>query len=267
MANYRTNTVELTSIANAIRAKTGENLPLVYPSGFVSAIQNISTSTESTSDGYGLNPEYISTILDDSILLKDTDYATWVPSTTASIILPLSNLSTSILSTAEYDYVIITDITINYIYKSDTTIINGPLEYYYTCITNPIRRASTRTQFNNDARNQSSYDQSEWRVLLYAYSDGSTYISYSNYGIYASAATPSVSNGSTSTPSYTWRTPVMRAICNSTTMTEAMANAIDQNQTAIKRKMTLYRYTKDSTRNNTIYQRLNNLYTAAHSST
>ena len=265
MADYLVTDTELTSLANAIRTKTGDNSSLTFPSGFVSAIQGISTGTESTFDGFGLNPEYVSTILDDSILLKDTDYATWTPSTTASIILPLSNLSTSTLATTEYDYTVFTDVTINYVYKSGTTVVNGPLEYYYTCITSPIRRASTRTEFNNDTRAQSSYDYAEWRVLLYAYPGGSTYISYSNNGIYASGATPLVSNGSTSTPSYTWRSPVIRAVCNSTTMTEAMAAAIDQNQTAIKRKMTLYRYTKDSTRNNNIYQRLNNLYTAEHS--
>lgn len=42
MANYIVTDTELTSIANAIRAKGGTSGSLVFPSGFVSAIENIS---------------------------------------------------------------------------------------------------------------------------------------------------------------------------------------------------------------------------------
>ena len=41
---YTTNSDELTSIADAIRAKGGTSESLVYPTGFVSAINNISTT-------------------------------------------------------------------------------------------------------------------------------------------------------------------------------------------------------------------------------
>ena len=43
MAEYLTNTADLTAVADAIRAKGGTSEPLVYPSGFVSAIQAIQT--------------------------------------------------------------------------------------------------------------------------------------------------------------------------------------------------------------------------------
>ena len=41
MAEYLTNTADLTAVADAIRAKGGTSDPLVYPDGFVSAIQAI----------------------------------------------------------------------------------------------------------------------------------------------------------------------------------------------------------------------------------
>ena len=41
MAEYLTNTTDLTKVAAAIRAKSGTSDPLVYPDGFVSAIQSI----------------------------------------------------------------------------------------------------------------------------------------------------------------------------------------------------------------------------------
>ena len=44
MAEYLTNTTDLTAVANAIREKGGTSAPLVYPDGFVSAIQSIDTT-------------------------------------------------------------------------------------------------------------------------------------------------------------------------------------------------------------------------------
>ena len=41
MAEYLTNTTDLTSVANAIREKGGTTDPLIYPEGFVTAIQAI----------------------------------------------------------------------------------------------------------------------------------------------------------------------------------------------------------------------------------
>ncbi len=43
MSEYLTNTAELAAVANAIREKGGTSTPLVYPAGFVSAIQAIQT--------------------------------------------------------------------------------------------------------------------------------------------------------------------------------------------------------------------------------
>ena len=43
MADYKTNTSELTAVANAIRAKGNTDLPLEYPEGFINAIGNISS--------------------------------------------------------------------------------------------------------------------------------------------------------------------------------------------------------------------------------
>lgn len=46
MAEYLTNTTDLTKVASAIREKGGTSDPLVYPDGFVTAIQAIRTGTE-----------------------------------------------------------------------------------------------------------------------------------------------------------------------------------------------------------------------------
>lgn len=48
MADYLTNTTELTAVADAIREKTGENGDLIYPNGFVNAIEGISSGGAET---------------------------------------------------------------------------------------------------------------------------------------------------------------------------------------------------------------------------
>lgn len=52
IAEYLTNTADLTAVADAIRSKGGTSAQLVYPTGFVSAIQAIET---------GITPQLIVT--------------------------------------------------------------------------------------------------------------------------------------------------------------------------------------------------------------
>ena len=54
MAEYLTNTTDLTRVASAIREKGGTSDPLVYPDGFVTAIQAIQTGGSSTPDTPGI---------------------------------------------------------------------------------------------------------------------------------------------------------------------------------------------------------------------
>lgn len=50
MAEYLTNTADLTAVADAIRAKGGTSAQLIYPAGFVSAIQAIKTDAVESID-------------------------------------------------------------------------------------------------------------------------------------------------------------------------------------------------------------------------
>ena len=50
MANYKVTDTELTSVANAIRTKGGTQAQLEFPTGFVTAIENIPTGVTPTGD-------------------------------------------------------------------------------------------------------------------------------------------------------------------------------------------------------------------------
>jgi hypothetical protein len=63
MANYIVTDTELTSIADAIRAKGGTSATLSYPNGFVSAIGDISTGSASVAKNDVTFYDYDGTIL------------------------------------------------------------------------------------------------------------------------------------------------------------------------------------------------------------
>jgi len=93
MAKCYTTSEDLTSIANAIRAKTGSESSLVYPSGFVSAINSIDTSgssiVETPRNPFGKESLYHLNLLEDSFNLDSINFSNWTPSTT------VTNLTTS----------------------------------------------------------------------------------------------------------------------------------------------------------------------------
>lgn len=61
MTEYLTNTTDLTKVASAIREKGGTSDPLVYPDGFVTAIQAIETG------GGGGSDELVNSLIDRTI--------------------------------------------------------------------------------------------------------------------------------------------------------------------------------------------------------
>lgn len=74
MAEYLTNTADLTAVANAIREKGGTDAQLVYPSGFVSAIQAIKTDAVE-SIAWHQCPELVRNYLE-NVTYDPADYST-----------------------------------------------------------------------------------------------------------------------------------------------------------------------------------------------
>ena len=74
MAEYLTNTADLTAVADAIRAKGGTAAQLVYPSGFVSAIQAIETGAVEVLEWHQC-PELVRNYLE-NVTYNPADYST-----------------------------------------------------------------------------------------------------------------------------------------------------------------------------------------------
>lgn len=127
MAQYLTTGEDLTSIADAIRAKTGENSPLVYPTGFVTDIGKLCKY-----NWKGDNLTLISHILNENITLADTNFSNITPSTSTSVILPEGPLSDYKIyrPMVNEDLVMIYTLNTKFAYKSDYTPAGALDEQY-----------------------------------------------------------------------------------------------------------------------------------------
>lgn len=115
MGKVYTTSEDLTSIADAIRAKGRTNSSLVYPSGFVSAIENIQGDVW---DGYGANPEVLYTQNYD-ITLDNTNISSITPSTTEQAIYNISATTLNNIATDTHDLYLSIIGYIRYKYKQE----------------------------------------------------------------------------------------------------------------------------------------------------
>ena len=78
---YRAYDSELTSIADAIRQKGGTSADLTYPNGFVTAIQNIQTGTDTSDATLNSNSQLLSGV---TAYSQGTKYTGNIPSKSSS---------------------------------------------------------------------------------------------------------------------------------------------------------------------------------------
>lgn len=223
MAQYLTTGEELISIADAIRTKTGENLPLVYPNGFITAIGNLTKY-----DWKGKDAELVDTIYDDAIILSDTDLSTWTPSSTVKTVFDGTSISTnSVTVNSDYDYVVVTDVCINLQYVG-TAPNPHIIESYGSAFAYIGARPYTYTDYINDTNSTHTYDSAVTHWLIIAdNSTGDKIITANTYGIFITVNSPSVSKTNYPTMSISTKLPNLRVGTSGTYMTSAAFNALD----------------------------------------
>lgn len=246
MANYRTNTAELTSIADAIRAKTGENLPLVYPSGFVSAIEGISTSGNSAPYTWlGENATLIDTVYEHTYKLSDTSFDASTVTTSNTTLVAATNLETQYLS-ADYDYMEVVLGIIDYQYLTNITDTPHYVEGYWCGVYPFGRKPYATSDFENNTMSYVSSGCSYGNGnLLYKAANNTNNWTSNMYGITLTLSGPSMSNATQNTFGVILRTPIIRINSNSSYMSSTAINALDAENTTIYIKEELYRCTRN----------------------
>lgn len=179
----------------------------------------------------GDNPVLLRSVLKDKVYLKDTGFATWTPSTTASVIVPYNDEFTFDADMLNKDYVLRMQYYVHLNYNDGAEqkglFLEGSSEYWYCCYRYPsgVSQLFDRNLNANGANLALSVSLAHY----YAANGTESLVNSLAYGITCSANTPTASNNSASNPTYTVRGPNIQARCHDSYFKPANALFVNQN--------------------------------------
>lgn len=269
MSNYIVSDTDLTSVADAIRTKAGTNSSLIFPSGFITAINNITTSagpalgtktittngtytaTDESLQGYssvtvnipydwiGEKAEYVMSICNSEYNLASTNFSNWTPSTSTGNLTTAESLSSVSLS-GEYDYIQKVSGYVNFVY---TTTPDPPyiLESYNSGILVFGRRPNSLANLSDGIFNSATTGASLMQTLfVLKQANGNISISNNNYGMYYTISNPTLSSQTSANFGCVLKTPYVRATANNSYMPASAFNLLDTSATTFHIKSDLY---------------------------
>lgn len=192
----------------------------------------------------GKNPTLLRTELKPKVYLKDTDYATWTPSTTATIIAPTTDEFTFDADMLNYDYMLCTQLYTHLYYddgaQQKAMYIEGSSETW----TATYRYPSAVTQFfdrnwNINGANPAIQDVKS--TYYYAANGNEAIVNSLSYGITLSTQMPTVSSTSANNPTWTVKSPNIQARCHGSYFSNYNAGHVNQNTSYYQLKYILYR--------------------------
>ena len=188
-----------------------------------------------------------SSFYSDSYLLGSTSYNGWAGSTTAKIIVASASAGTFVASAMnEYEYLINWQMDVSCTLKSTATTKAIPIRECANVWQLVTRRPSSLGNITADNFNGNTaytYFTAPW-LKYYNTSGSSTYTWSNSYGIYGTVQTPTFSSTTADSPTVTLKTPIWYARCSSTYFATGRVGDIDQTETTLKRKCTIYRVKK-----------------------
>ena len=241
MARYYTDTEELTSIANAIRTKTGGSSSLVYPTGFVSEINELTKY-----NWIGKDAELVSTVYDDEIVLSDTTLGSWTPSTSTTTVFDgTKQNATAVTVNNEYDYMVITDCYTTLAYTG-TPSNPRVLEHYSSSYESVCSRPSSYNDWVSDLKATYSYDSNVTHYLnICINSSGVSRISINSVGLYTIGNHPNVNTSSYPSVTITARLPNIRVATSNDYMPATAFQELDLNNSKTHITIKVYRTAHD----------------------
>ena len=186
---------------------------------------------------------HVGSLSDYSVALKDTDYNSWTPSTTAKAIYATGTLGTFEATNIESnDYFIRQRMYLDVIYNEGTS--NGKGLFKKVCCENwyaVTRRPSSNANFNNGLRNTGVADSITNLWTSQYYNGGWIQIYSSSYGFYPANTAPTFSSATAASPTITVKRAVWNARCHATYFATSYANKVDKTNSIIKFKTDIYR--------------------------
>lgn len=199
----------------------------------------------------GADAELINTFTLPDVLLSDTDFNTWTPSTTAKDILATRTAGSFTTQNFqdENDYYIITETIIKIITPSTATKKALPLYLVSYIIQSINKRPSSFTNIEAGNINGNEVATILTRNFLRYYGSTENTITYTwnaSYGFYCTATAATFSSTTANNPTVTVKTPKVTARCSTTYMSTDNAALVDKQSTVIKQKCYIYKTKKEN---------------------
>ena len=228
---------------------TAQTIPL---GNFLTGDQTISAIPDSWYDMGGANAwlgadaTLVQTFTLADVKLSATDFATWTPSTTATDILATRTAGTFTASDMpNYDYFILCETKIPIVYLSGSTNKAKGLYLAAFHVQAVVRRASSYANFQagnaNSNVNLSAFTGGNFYRYYNATQDNLTYTTNTSYGFYGTVTANTFSSTTATSPTVTLKTPKVTARCSTTYLSTGNAAKIDQTNTIISQKCTVYK--------------------------
>lgn len=181
--------------------------------------------------------------------LKDTDYATWAPSTTAATIVASVTKTARAINTGTYDYLLRWQFTADIVYTEGVTMTATPIRQVIELWQAIIKRPSgiTNLQIPTFTAN-GCITFFTTPILDYYNTSGTHTMTYTgSYGFYPAAVAATFSSSTSDAPNLTIKTPSISTRCNSSYFATARAPYVDQENSVIKLRGELWRMKRSNT--------------------
>ena len=191
-----------------------------------------------------------------TVALKDTDFNTWTPSSTAATVVASQTLSTAsqkyvatdLLLDGGYNYINVWNMKLPVVYTGSPT--NKALTVF-SCgllIQSMFRRYSSFTNLLDGNLNNGVTAQTTLATFERYYNSSSslTYTNSASYGFYFANVAPTLSSATAQSPTITLKTPTMSARCSTTYLSTANAALVDKENTKLTYTCKVYRVRQDA---------------------
>lgn len=201
----------------------------------------------------GYETELVKTVSPITTKLKDTDFNSWTPSTTAKVILASVNAGTYTATDMEtYNYIHVWDMKIPVVYTGSPTDKARPLLSVGCLVQTVFRRPGSWATIQSETFNTNVTGQTNLTSFLRYWNSptsGSPTLTYTwsaSYGFYYTQTASAISSTSVASPTITLKTPTVTARCSTTYMSTANAALIDKDNTVVSISCKVYRVRADS---------------------
>lgn len=206
----------------------------------------------------GKNPTLVKDYGTTKVWLKDSDFNTWTPSTTAAVITASSALSSYTVDLTSYDYYVYMQFVAEFFYNSGATGTSQPLKYMadgaYSCYST----ASNYTNFNAGAGNVAlTAGGSVYRGLHYLNTSGADAYAYNtSYSIYPSTFSAPSASLTTITPN----APAISARCSNSYFTTANAAQVNKDTSYYEYAVQIWRVDRGTSDNGFGYAHVRDMW-------